>query len=104
MAFAANCSGASSEATSTVSPRSRERALSAKLASSELALFDGWAALARGEQPSAGLALASVPLLATILEALLRVQEFDSFERLLACWAAATSSCASSASCSRRST
>jgi tetratricopeptide (TPR) repeat protein len=65
-------------------PASRERALSARLASSDLAVFDGWAALARGEQPAVGLTLASLPLLATILEALLRVQEFDSFEQLLA--------------------
>jgi tetratricopeptide (TPR) repeat protein len=64
-------------------PQSRERAVAAALDPSEIALFDGWAALAAGEQPPAALGLGAIPLLATILEALLRVREFEIFETLL---------------------
>jgi tetratricopeptide (TPR) repeat protein len=61
----------------------RERARAAGLDPAELNLFDGWAALAAGRAPAAPVALAAVPLLATILEALLRVEEFTIFETLV---------------------
>ena len=48
----------------------------------EQQLFEAWDALATGEAAPT-LPLDAIPLLGTILEALLRVQEFEQFERLL---------------------
>ena len=65
-------------------PAARGRAVAAGVPPAEIALFDGWAALAAGATPPAPLTLASIPLLSSILEALLRVQEFTAFETLVA--------------------
>jgi glycosyltransferase involved in cell wall biosynthesis len=64
--------------------QARERALAVGLPAVELELFDGWAGLARGETAVPRLGLGAVSLLGVILEALLRVQQFDAFEKLVA--------------------
>jgi len=64
--------------------RACARAADAGLAAEELTIFEGWLALAQGDEPAAPIRLAGVPLLATVLEALLRVQEFKTFELVLA--------------------
>jgi tetratricopeptide (TPR) repeat protein len=61
----------------------RERALEAGLPASELAMFDAWALLERGDATTAEIRLEAVPLLGVVLEALLRVEQFDSFEKLV---------------------
>jgi glycosyltransferase involved in cell wall biosynthesis len=58
------------------------RAQECGLSGSEQRLFEAWQALAAGES-APSLPLDAIPLLGTILEAFLRVQEFDQFERLL---------------------
>ena len=46
-------------------------------------MFAGWTALAAGEGADRGLPADALALLSTILEALLRVQEFKAFETLV---------------------
>jgi glycosyltransferase involved in cell wall biosynthesis/Flp pilus assembly protein TadD len=60
-----------------------ERARSAGMAPEEVELFSAWREVSDGESTQVALAPAVVELLATMLEALLRVQDFDSFETLL---------------------
>ncbi|HUO73916.1 MAG TPA: glycosyltransferase [Solirubrobacteraceae bacterium] len=62
----------------------RARALEAGLAADEIAVFDAWSELAAGATPLTRLPAGSVALLEVILEALLRVQDFTSFEKLVA--------------------
>jgi tetratricopeptide (TPR) repeat protein len=65
-----------------------ERARAAGLAAGELDLFQAWEDLRRTGETAISLTREAVPLLATMLEALLRVQDFDTFETLhglLAC-------------------
>jgi hypothetical protein len=59
------------------------RAAEAGLPADELTLFRCWNALAAGEDQSTSLPLGAVPLLGVILEALLRVQDFLAFEKLV---------------------
>ncbi len=59
------------------------RAERAGLPTAERELFAGWAALVAGETVHRSLPAAAIPLLAVILEALLRVQEFKAFEVLV---------------------
>jgi tetratricopeptide (TPR) repeat protein len=59
------------------------RADAAGLPTDERRLFEAWQAVAAGQAVPPALPFAAVPLLGTILEALLRVQEFEQFERLL---------------------
>ena len=59
------------------------RAERAGLPGAELELFASWTELVAGEPARRGLPLGAVPLLATILEALLRVQDFKPFEVLV---------------------
>jgi tetratricopeptide (TPR) repeat protein len=59
------------------------RAREAGLPGDEVKLFSGWNALAAGQEPETPLPLGAVPLLGVILEALLRVQDFVVFEKLL---------------------
>lgn len=65
------------------SARMPERARAVGLPLDEQQLFGGWQALEAGGIETVPLPLEAVPMLATILEALLRVQEFERFERLL---------------------
>jgi glycosyltransferase involved in cell wall biosynthesis len=60
-----------------------ERAVQAKLPADELALFEGWAELGAGNGLTKAIPLTAVPLLGVVLEALLRVQDFSAFEKLL---------------------
>ena len=60
------------------------RAQASGLPGDERRLFVAWQELVHGESTPARVPLESIPLLGTILEALLRVQEFDQFEQLLA--------------------
>jgi tetratricopeptide (TPR) repeat protein len=59
------------------------RAAACGLPRDERALFEAWQAVSTGDGGPATLPLAAIPLLGTVLEALLRVQEFEQFERLL---------------------
>lgn len=59
------------------------QAADAGMASGELALFAAWCDVAAGGAAAAPLPLESVPVLATVLEALLRVQEVDAFATLV---------------------
>ena len=59
-----------------------ERARAADLDNAQVQAFEAWHAVhTDGEAPSS-LPLAAAPLVGTILEALLRVEEFDAFEKL----------------------
>jgi glycosyltransferase involved in cell wall biosynthesis len=60
-----------------------ERARTCGLPAAEAELFRAWAATGRGEPLPAALPTDAAPLLLTMLEALLRIQAFDAFERLL---------------------
>jgi tetratricopeptide (TPR) repeat protein len=60
-----------------------ERAERAGMAAEELDLFRAWAQLTSSGSTTIEPAAAAVPLLATMLEALLRVQDFTAFELLL---------------------
>jgi tetratricopeptide (TPR) repeat protein len=60
-----------------------ERARAAGMAVDELELFTAWHQLARSGATTVDLSAKAVPLLALILEALLRVQDFEVFEVLL---------------------
>lgn len=60
------------------------RAAGAGMASGELALFGAWCELGEGGAAGSPLPLDAVPPLATVLEALLRVQEVDTFAQLVA--------------------
>jgi glycosyltransferase involved in cell wall biosynthesis len=64
-------------------PAALERARRAGLPDPELELFAGWAQIAAGGEAPVGLPLVAVPLLGVILEALLRVQDFTTFEALV---------------------
>jgi tetratricopeptide (TPR) repeat protein len=64
-------------------PEAMTRARQAGVPADDLALFCSWNALAAGEEPGAPLPLGAVPLLGVILEALLRVQDFLVFEKLV---------------------
>ena len=59
------------------------RAAACGLPRDERALFEAWQAVSAGDGGPAALPLAAIPLLGTVLEALLRVEEFEQFERLL---------------------
>lgn len=59
------------------------RAAGRGLDAAEHALFAAWDAANRGEPLTAALPPGAAPLLLTALEALLRVEEFETFERLL---------------------
>jgi tetratricopeptide (TPR) repeat protein len=61
----------------------RERAHAARLPAAELELFNAWAALERGEAAGRPLALGAIGLLGVVLESLLRVHQFEAFERLV---------------------
>jgi tetratricopeptide (TPR) repeat protein len=65
-------------------PGARARALEAGLAADELAVFDAWSEIEAGATPLRRLPAGSVALLEVILEALLRVQDFIAFEKLVA--------------------
>ena len=71
-----SCSAGSPPATSTARRGARERARR-RHSPDELALFAGWAALAAGGHPTRALPVPAIALLGTILEALLRVHEFN---------------------------
>jgi hypothetical protein len=60
-----------------------ERARAADVDPAQVAVFEGWHALHTGADAAASLPTASAPLLGTILEALLRVEEFEAFEKLV---------------------
>jgi tetratricopeptide (TPR) repeat protein len=60
-----------------------ERAAARGLPEADRALFAAWAGAGRGEPLPDVLPEAAAPLLLTALEALLRVEEFESFERLV---------------------
>jgi glycosyltransferase involved in cell wall biosynthesis/Tfp pilus assembly protein PilF len=59
--------------------RALARATEAQLDPHEVAVFSGWLALAAGKEPIAQLPAQSAAMLATVLEALLRVQDFETF-------------------------
>jgi glycosyltransferase involved in cell wall biosynthesis len=60
-----------------------DRATAAGLPTAELALFRGWVGLRGGEPVTGVLPAEAIGLLAAILESLLRVQDFESFETVL---------------------
>jgi tetratricopeptide (TPR) repeat protein len=60
-----------------------ERARAAAMPAGEIDLFTAWHELASGGESAIALSAEAVPLLAVMLEALLRVQEFELFEVLL---------------------
>jgi tetratricopeptide (TPR) repeat protein len=64
-------------------PATRERALAIGLPLAEVGLFDAWAALECGDEEPPEVALSAIGLLGVVLEALLRVERFDSFEKLV---------------------
>jgi glycosyltransferase involved in cell wall biosynthesis len=66
-----------------LAPPARERARSAGVSAAELAVFDGWAELKRGQAPAGALGIASTPLLGVILETLLAMHDFSAFEQLI---------------------
>ena len=59
-----------------------ERARAADLETAQVAVFDAWHTVHTGGEPPRSLPLAAAPLVGTILEALLRVEEYDAFEKL----------------------
>ena len=59
-----------------------ERAHAADLEAAQIQVFEAWHAVHTGGEPPRSLPLAAAPLVSTILEALLRVEEFDAFEKL----------------------
>jgi glycosyltransferase involved in cell wall biosynthesis/Flp pilus assembly protein TadD len=59
------------------------RADAAGLPSDDRRLFEAWQALTTDDAATASLPITVVPLLGTVLEALLRVQEFEQFELLV---------------------
>ncbi|MGD0196487.1 MAG: glycosyltransferase [Solirubrobacteraceae bacterium] len=61
----------------------RGRALAARLPEAEVELFEAWARLELGDAPGVRIRLEAVGLLAAVLEALLRVHAFESFEKLV---------------------
>jgi glycosyltransferase involved in cell wall biosynthesis len=61
-----------------------ERARAAGIDPAEIALFDAWHAVHTGVAPAGPLPIEAAPLMTTILEALLRVEEFEAFEKLVA--------------------
>jgi tetratricopeptide (TPR) repeat protein len=61
-----------------------ERAGKAGVESAHVELFEAWHAIQGGGDAPATLSVMATPLLGTILEALLRVEEFDVFETLIA--------------------
>jgi tetratricopeptide (TPR) repeat protein len=63
--------------------RALARARAAGMAQKELELFVAWDQLASSGRTEITLAAEAIPLLSTVLEALLRVQDFHSFEALL---------------------
>jgi hypothetical protein len=60
-----------------------ERALASNLPEAERELFEGWAEIERGGASTIKLRLAAIPLLGVVLEALLRVEAFAAFEKLV---------------------
>ncbi len=60
-----------------------ERAARIGMPSPELAVFGGWIGLRTGDPSTRGIPLAAAPLLEVVLEALLRVQDFENFEVLV---------------------
>jgi tetratricopeptide (TPR) repeat protein len=60
-----------------------ERARAAGMSSAELELFTAWRQLAFTGQTTIALSMQAVPLLEVMLEALVRVQDFEAFELLL---------------------
>jgi glycosyltransferase involved in cell wall biosynthesis/Tfp pilus assembly protein PilF len=60
-----------------------KRAREASVPTAEIELFDAWANLERGEPAGPRIKLSAIALLGVVLEALLRVREFDAFERLV---------------------
>jgi glycosyltransferase involved in cell wall biosynthesis/Tfp pilus assembly protein PilF len=63
--------------------RALDRARAVSLPAADLALFGGWADLARGQRPTRALPIPAIGLLGTVLEALLRVRDFTAFELLV---------------------
>jgi tetratricopeptide (TPR) repeat protein len=59
-----------------------ERARAAGVDSAHVRAFEAWHTAQTGGEPTRSLPLAAAPLIATILEALLRVEQFDAFEKL----------------------
>ena len=59
------------------------RARSAGVDDAQLQAFQAWHALQTGGEAPRSLPLGAAPLIGTILEALLRVEEFDAFEKLV---------------------
>jgi glycosyltransferase involved in cell wall biosynthesis/Flp pilus assembly protein TadD len=62
----------------------RDRGLTVGLPAVEIELFDAWAGLAKGATKPPRLGFGALSLLGVMLEALLRVQQFDAFEKLVA--------------------
>jgi hypothetical protein len=60
-----------------------ERARAANVVEAQVAVFEAWHAAHTGADTPASLPAQSAPLLGTILEALLRVEEFEAFEKLV---------------------
>jgi glycosyltransferase involved in cell wall biosynthesis len=60
-----------------------ERARAADAADSHIKVFEGWQSVHSGGAAPSSLPVDAAPLLATILEALLRVEEFEAFEKLV---------------------
>ena len=60
-----------------------ERANRAGSADAHVQAFEAWQKVHAGGEAPRSLPLAAAPLIATILEALLRVEEFDAFEKLI---------------------
>lgn len=59
------------------------RARAADLESAQIQAFEAWRTVQTGGEPPRSLPLGAAPLISTILEALLRVEEFDAFEQIL---------------------
>jgi len=60
-----------------------DRARAAAVAPAHVQVFEGWHAARTGGEAPRTLSVDSAPLVATILEALLRVEEFEAFEELV---------------------
>jgi glycosyltransferase involved in cell wall biosynthesis len=60
-----------------------ERANRTGVDPAQVQAFEAWHAAQAGGEPPRSLPLAAAPLIGTILEALLRVEEFDAFEKLV---------------------
>ena len=61
-----------------------ERARATEIGQAHVELFEAWHAVQTGSETPSRLPVESAPLLATILEALLRVEEFEAFEAIVA--------------------